>query len=105
MWYSLERRRPRLAWSARAQLGSRLAPPEPDSLEFFLCERYQFYAERRAQLLRARVSHAPYALQAATCTALEGSLLTAAGLPDSGTRPRDLWSPGVDVEVSALERV
>ncbi|HKU39417.1 MAG TPA: DUF2071 domain-containing protein [Polyangiales bacterium] len=104
MRYRVERRTPRVAWSAQAQLGAALAAPEPDSLEFFLCERYQFYAERRGQLLRARVSHAPYALRAATCTAIDGSLLTAAGLPDTGARTRDLWSPGVDVEVFALER-
>jgi uncharacterized protein len=37
---------------------------EPDSLEFFLLERYYLFAVRRGTMLRAQISHAPYRYRA-----------------------------------------
>jgi uncharacterized protein YqjF (DUF2071 family) len=94
-----------IAFHARASLGEVLPAPAPDSLEYFLCERYQFYTERAGALWRARVHHAPYPLQRVTRSNVDGALLTAAGLPAAGARTPDLFSPGVDVEVFRMRPV
>lgn len=91
-------------WSVSFDVGAPLEPAEPDSLEFFLTERYQFYAPASGgALLRARVHHAPYVLHHASAPDVPEALVQAAGL-SIGPRTRDYWSPGVDVEVFALER-
>lgn len=92
-------------FEAEAHVGEALTAPAPGSLEFFLCERYQFYAERRGRLLRARVHHPPYPLHAVRDARIDPSLLTAAGLPSDGAMTRHLYSPGVDVEVFRPELV
>jgi uncharacterized protein len=102
--YQALRDRSAVAFAAQARIGSPLMA-SPDSLEFFLCERYQFYVEHRGRLRRARVHHQPYALHSVADARVDASLLLAAGLPTDGARTPDLFSPGVDVEVFALEDV
>jgi uncharacterized protein YqjF (DUF2071 family) len=95
-------------FGADFRVGAPLPSPSDGSLEFFLAERYQFYAAGRGgSLLRARVHHPPYPLHRAEVARAEaGPLLAAAGLgPPRGERLPDLFSPGVDVEVFPLERV
>lgn len=103
--FKCKRRASALSFSAEAHVGAPLAAATPDSLEFFLCERYQFYAEIRGRLHRARVHHEPYPLYEVSRSLVDATLLSAAGLPTNGERTRDLFSPGVDVDVYALERV
>jgi uncharacterized protein YqjF (DUF2071 family) len=40
-------------------VGDRLPQPDPDSLDFFLIERYYLYAARKDKLYRARIFHRP----------------------------------------------
>jgi uncharacterized protein YqjF (DUF2071 family) len=82
-----------------------LPPSREGTLEFFLAERYQFYnAGRDGRLRRARVHHAPYPLQAVRGAEVTQGLLTPLGLRP-GPRTPDYFSPGVDVEVFALEDI
>lgn len=92
-------------FEAEFDVGGALPPSTPDSLAFFLCERYQLYTQRGGKLLRGRVHHTPYPLQDARVDRLAPTLIPAAGLPDSGARTQDFFSPGVDVEVYPLEVV
>lgn len=85
--------------------GRPLLPPEVGSLPFFLAERYFLYAERGGQLYRGAVHHAPYPLEETDLFGLEEDLIAAAGLSVSGQPISVLGSPGVDVEVFALEPV
>jgi uncharacterized protein len=103
--YRLQRRDGACSWSARGRVGAPLAAAGADSLSFFLCERYQFYAEHRGRLRRARVHHAPYVLHEVEQIEMESTLAHAAGLPEGGARTPDYFSPGVDVDVYALEDV
>lgn len=76
----------------------------PDSLEFFLAERYRLYTiGARGRLFSGRVHHAPYPLQAATVLDLHENLIAAAGIvrPD-GPPPLAHYASGVDVRVSPL---
>jgi uncharacterized protein YqjF (DUF2071 family) len=99
------RRGTALEFSAAARIGAPLPAAGGDSLEFFLCERYQFYSEHRGRLSRARVHHAPYALYSTERSTVTPTLLDAAGLPIEGTRTADLFSPGVDADIFAIQEV
>ncbi|MES2644421.1 MAG: DUF2071 domain-containing protein [Myxococcota bacterium] len=90
----------------RCRLGAPLGASPPDTLEAFLLERYLLYVERDGVLSRGQVHHTPYPAFAADSLHCEEGLIAAAGLPGPA-RPPDLVhaSPGVDVEVFALEVV
>jgi uncharacterized protein YqjF (DUF2071 family) len=76
----------------------------PGTLEHFLAERYVLYATDRASALwLGRVHHSPYPLHRARVERIEESLLAAAVIPRTGEPASVLYSPGVDVEVFALQ--
>jgi hypothetical protein len=81
------------------------APARPDRLEHFLAERYLLYTTSRGRILRGRVHHAPYPLQAAECPELDETLLQAAGIERPAQAPLAHYAAGVDVEVFPRETV
>ena len=76
---------------------------EPGTLEHFLAERYVLYAQTGAGLQLGRVHHPPYPLRKATVMSWEEDLLKAAGIARGDEAPLAHWSPGVSVEVYALQ--
>jgi uncharacterized protein YqjF (DUF2071 family) len=82
------------------------APAAAGSLEHFLVERYLLYAhvERRG-LYRGQVHHSSYPLQGATLSALDESLLAAAGIERPDRAPIAHFARGVSVEVFPLVRL
>ena len=86
--------------------GTEWPSPSPESLEFFLVERYRLYAASRGRLWRGAVLHEPYPLCRADVTMWDERLLTLDGFPSTG-RPPDhvIMSHGVDVTVFPLQRV
>ena len=90
----------------RWRIGETRVPATAGSLEHFLVERYVLYTQRaRGNLLRGRVHHPPYPLTDAALIHLEESLMAAAGIARPKGPVSVLYSPGVDVEVFALEEV
>jgi len=81
-------------------------PATPDTLEFFLAERYILYAYARHRLWRGRVHHTPYPLQTATLLDFNDTSLAADGihLPiDTPAHPPLVhYAFGVDVDVFPL---
>ena len=94
------------ACAATYAIGPAEGVAAPGSLEFFLVERYVlFAADRRGRLFTGRVHHAPYPTAATDVSHLSGDLLEE---HDFGVRTTDApahvcGSPGVDVDVYALE--
>lgn len=86
--------------------GTELPQPEPESLEFFLVERYRLYAASGHRLWRGGVAHQPYPLCQAEVTAWDEQLLELNGFQPTG-RPPDhkVLSRGVDVTIFPLRRV
>jgi uncharacterized protein YqjF (DUF2071 family) len=101
--YRARRHASSITFSARANIGRALPDSHEDSLEFFLCERYQFYTCNSRGLIRARVHHAPYSLFEADAM-VDPSLMQAAGFSSDSQTPH-YFSPGVDVEVFPMELV
>ena len=92
-------------FQARYETGQSLPASKEGTLEFFLAERYQFYASTKGGgLKRARVHHPPYPLAAVPKAEVNASLLEPLGL-NGRSRTPDYFSPGVDVEIFSLEDV
>ena len=85
--------------------GLELPQPSPDSLEFFLVERYRLYSRAPDGLRRGAVFHPPYPLCRAEVAAWDEQLLALDGFARTG-RPPDhiIMSRGVDVSVFPLEQ-
>ena len=86
--------------------GNAWSEPPPESLEFFLVERYRLYSSAPDGLRRGAVFHEPYPVCRAEVTAWDENLLPLNGFSPTG-RPPDhvLMSRGVDVTVFPLERL
>jgi uncharacterized protein YqjF (DUF2071 family) len=92
--------------STRYRVGEALGPSEPGSFQHFLVERYILYTAMDDGALRlGRVHHRPYLVRRAHVLELSQTMVQAAGLPSSAGVPHALYSPGVDVDVYALELV
>lgn len=80
----------------------RVGPAQPDTLEFFLTERYLLFTVSKGQVIEARVHHAPYDLFAVELGVLEDTLSPADGLPPVSLQSAIAnYCPGVDVSVYA----
>lgn len=78
----------------------------PGSFEFWATERYCLYtANRRGQIARVEVHHAPWPLQVAEVEIEENSVLHAAGIDRAELSRSFLFSSGVDVVSYRQERV
>jgi uncharacterized protein len=82
-----------------------LPQSEPDSLEFFLTERYCLYSAFREQLYRCRVFHDPWPLRAAEVSSHESSMLEAAGLAEPTGEPLLHYAEELKVDIWPLVRV
>ncbi len=81
------------------------APAPAGTLEHFLAERYFLYAAHRDRLYRGQVHHTPYPLQPAAVSALDETMLAAAGIERPGEAPLAHFARGVNVEVFPLTHV
>lgn len=90
----------------RYSVGEYLGPSQPETLEYFLLERYLLYSARGGRIQRGQVHHSPYPAHRATVHEVVDQLMPAAGLPAQRDAPPLVhFSPGVDVEVFALQHV
>jgi uncharacterized protein YqjF (DUF2071 family) len=104
--YASSRRWPRprpAACELRYEPIGPVRPAAVGTLAHFLVERYILYAFARGRLFSGRVHHAPYPLQDGRVTALDESLLAAAGLRRPEEPPLVHYASGVDVELFALD--
>jgi uncharacterized protein YqjF (DUF2071 family) len=79
--------------------GEVLPEPEPDSLEFFLVERYALYAARDNQLMQARIYHSPWELRSAELLSFETTMFDWLGLPNPIAEPLLHFSTVLNVDV------
>lgn len=103
--YVTTRARSGVRLDVRYRVGEYLGPSEPGTLEHFLLERYLLFTERGGTPRKAQVHHLPYPAHRAETLELSDQLVAATGLPGIVGPPLHVhYSPGVDVEVFALER-
>jgi uncharacterized protein len=78
---------------------------EPDSLDFFLVERYCLYTSAGKDVYRCRIHHEPWPLRKARLTAFASTMLEANGLPELEEAPLLHCGGPVHVDVWGLERI
>lgn len=92
--------------SLRYRIGESIGDAVPGTFEHFLAERYVLFADTGdGSIAKGIVHHRPYPLHRAEVLDLEQNMVSAAGLPAPAGPPHILCSPGVDVDVFALEKV
>lgn len=78
---------------------------KPESLEFFLVERYVLYTADNGGVYRARVHHEPYRIHSATVSELKETVLLSSGIKRSEARPIAHYARMVDISIYPLEKV
>ena len=84
-------------------IGEPLEQSQPGTLQFFLTERYCLYSSHGGRLYRARIFHQPWALQGATLTSLESTMIESLGLPPPQGAPLLHFSEEIGVEIWPLK--
>ena len=96
---------PPARYQASWNIGETVPFSHPDSLEFFLTERYCLYAENDGDLYRARISHQPWPLQKATVNAYESTMIEALGVKAFGGDPVLNYAEEIDVDIWPIKRI
>jgi uncharacterized protein YqjF (DUF2071 family) len=86
-------------------IGEPLPKSEPESLQFFLTERYCLYSAEDEALYRARIFHEPWSLRSATLLSLHSTMIEAAGLPTPQGEPLLHYSEEIDVQIFSLKKI
>lgn len=89
------------SWS----IGGGFPQTQPDSLEFFLTERYCLYSEHHDRLYRARIHHEPWHLQRAKLISFDSSMIESHGLPTPKGEPLLHYCEEISVDIWPLENV
>ena len=85
--------------------GEMLGEVEPDSLEFYLVERYCLYAVDGSEVYRARIHHPPWKLQRAELVSFRSTMLERQGLPRPAGEPLLHYSEIQDTAIWPLQKV
>jgi len=88
----------------RWRTGSNVQKAIPGTLAFHLTERYNFFTEKKGQLLRGQVYHEPYELIDTDCTEYSDAPITWNHFP-SPQRPPDLIHACRGVKIQAFSLV
>ena len=86
-------------------IGETLPRSAPDSLEFFLTERYCLDNEHNGTLYRARIHHNPWPLQQAELVSLESTMIESHGLPTPEGDPLLHYCEELSVDIWPLKHV
>jgi uncharacterized protein len=100
-----QRGAPEARFEARWTAGELLPEATPDSLDYFLTERYCLYSVYRDRLYRARINHQPWPLRRASLEHLRPTMLSSHSLPEPADDPVVHHGDPVRVGIWPLERV
>jgi uncharacterized protein YqjF (DUF2071 family) len=96
---------PPAAFRGSWNIGETIPFSHPDSLEFFLTERYCLYAEADSNLYRARIFHQPWPLQKATMNAYESTMIESLGLKTPKGEPVLNYAEEIEVDVWPIKKL
>jgi uncharacterized protein len=95
----------RAEFKATWRVGERLPESTPESLEFFLTERYCFYSSNGGRLYRARIFHRPWPLRCASLATWRSTMIEALGLGTPSQQPLTHYSEELNAEIWPLAKV
>ncbi len=96
---------PRASFRASWKIGETVPFSHPDSLEFFLTERYCLYAAGGGDLYRARIFHQPWPLQQASLKACESTMIESLGVKKFSGDPVLNYAEEIDVDLWPIKKV
>lgn len=86
-------------------IGKTVPFSHPESLEFFLTERYCLYSERDGKLYRARIFHQPWPLQEAAMNSYQSTMIESLGVKSPEGEPVLNYAESLDVDIWPIHRV
>jgi uncharacterized protein YqjF (DUF2071 family) len=89
------------SWTVGPQLPTSL----PESLAFFLTERYCLYSAEGDRLYRARIHHRPWPLQTATLNSLSSTMIESLGVPAPQDDPVLHYCEEISVDIWPLKKI
>ncbi len=101
----LDQRAASAKFKASWTIGEALPQSTPESLEFFLTERYCLYSFHRNQLYRSRIFHQPWSLRKATLDSYQSTMIEALGIEQPGGEPLLHYAESIAVDIWPLKRV
>lgn len=84
------------------EIGAELQEAKPDSLVFFLTERYCLYTSNRDKLYRLRIFHPPWPLREAKLSSCSSTMIEALGIPSPADEPLIHYAEELNVEIYPL---
>jgi uncharacterized protein len=87
------------------RIENKLIHAVPDTLEFFLVERYCLYTAHAEKLYRGRIFHPTWPLQTAELVSYQSTMIQAQGLPGPNGDPLVHYAEALEVEIWPLEEV
>ena len=97
--------KPVATFKATWDIGDPLPTSEPDSLEFFLTERYCLFSEHKDKLYRARIHHPSWPLQSATVDSWSSTMIEVLGLREPTEQPLLHYAEQIAVDIWMLEKM
>ena len=96
---------PQAELNAAWTIGEPQAQSTPDTIEFFLTERYCLYSYQRDQLYRSRIFHEPWRLQKASLDVCESTMIESLGVAQPTSEPLLHYAESIAVEIWPLKKV
>lgn len=100
-----DKRGPQAEFQARWIIGGPLPQSPPESIEFFLTERYCLYSAHGGQLYRSRIFHEPWPLSTAKVDSHRSTMIESIGLRQPKSEPLLHYAESIAVDIWPLKRV
>jgi uncharacterized protein YqjF (DUF2071 family) len=101
----IDRRGSPAEFQSKWTIGAALPQSTPESLEFFLTERYCLYSYHRGQLYRSRIFHQPWPLRSATLDSYQSTMIESLGIAQPLKNPLLYYAESIAVDIWPLKRV
>jgi uncharacterized protein YqjF (DUF2071 family) len=103
--YSLTRTdKPAATFRASWNIGYPLPTSRPDSLEFFLTERFCLFSEHKGDLYRSRIHHEAWPLQTAILNSHSSTMIEVLNLPEPTEAPLLHYAEEISVDIWRLQK-
>jgi uncharacterized protein YqjF (DUF2071 family) len=96
---------PPAEYKARWTIGKKLGQSDPDSLDFFLTERYCLYSVKGKRMHRLRIHHRPWVLFEAEVESCNSTMIESHGLPTPEGEPLRHYAEEIEVDFWSPEEV
>jgi uncharacterized protein YqjF (DUF2071 family) len=100
-----EKNAPAAQFNATWNIREPLPESAPDTLEFFLTERYCLYTAHAEHLYRCRINHPPWPLQRAELSSFNSTMIESHGLPTPGGDPLLHYAEALSVDIWPLKLI